>query len=301
MVKLVFLIYTLVRYNLALLFRLEPFRVSLKKSLSTPGFYFYVTGGGQNIHGNGPNVNQKDLKTSADHTNAEPPKVANQEGGVPLLLLNLPQEIFQEVQKIAQAGTPGATSVRISDTETKLPQTNNFYREIEVEAGFVCKKCRMAYQTETGLLAHQRNICYPGKLSESRGAVRLIASRYECKFCGPAFVCSSLQDFKRHCESETHVSKVGQQQSQQQRLLKPGFNQQTPQSPSSGLTHEMENVVNQITALAAQAAQENTNPPNQNVSQDSNANFTLKNPHCQQEPNKINMVNTHVPIHSSGH
>lgn len=206
-----------------------------------------------------------------------------------MLLLNLPQEIFQEVQKIAQAGTPGVTSIRVSDSEIKFPQINNLYREIEIEAGFVCKKCRMAYQTETGLLAHQRNICYPGKLSESRGSVRLIAYHYECKICNPAFVAPSVQEFKRHCESDSH----------QQKLLKPGFNQQTPSSPSSGLTHEMENVVNQITALAAQAAQEN---PNQNnVSQDSNANFTLKNSHCQQDSNKINMVNTHVPIHSSGH
>lgn len=211
-----------------------------------------------------------------------------QETGIPLLLLNLPQETFQEVQKIAQAGTPGVTTTRIPEPEAKPPQLANLCRETEVEAGFVCKKCRMAYQSEAGLLSHQRNICYPGKLSESRGSVRLVSVSYECKFCVPTYSTGSLSEFKRHCETDMHLCKV--------RLPKPGFPQQTPQSPSSGLTHEMENVVNQITALAAQAAQESTTPPGQ----DSNANFTLKNS-CQQEPAKMGLVNSHVPVHSLGH
>lgn len=218
------------------------------------------------------------------------------------MLLNLPQDTFQEVQKIAQAGTPGVSSVKIAE-EMKVPQMKNLYRELEVEAGFVCKKCRMAYHSETTLLAHQRNICYPGKLSESRGAIRLVALHYECKLCTPGHVTSSLSEFKRHCESCKGIQQNQQQNQQSQqaqqnqlRLLK-----RTPPSPSSGLTHEMENVVNQITALAAQAAQENANPPSL---QDSNANFTLKN--CQQEPGKLGLnpigpIGPHVPIHSSGH
>lgn len=222
-------------------------------------------------------------------------KISTHEGGTPLLLLNLPQETFQEVQKIAQAGTPGVTTTRIADIEAKDQQIVNLCREIETEAGFVCKKCRMAYQTEIGLLTHQRNICYPGKLSESRGSVRLVTVSLECKFCSPPFVCPTAAEFKRHCESEVHICKVNQQ-----RLLKPGFSQQMPSSPSLGLTHEMENVVNQITALAAQAAQESSPPTS---GQDSNANFTLKNSKefCQPKANKISLVNSHVPIHSSGH
>ncbi|EEB12569.1 hypothetical protein Phum_PHUM191180 [Pediculus humanus corporis] len=269
-------------------------------------------GGGQNVHENSPNMIQKDYKMTTlpstmtsnnDTMSHQQQKMATQEGGTPLLLLNLPQEIFQEVQKIAQAGTPGVTTTRIIDPDSKDQQIINLYREIETEAGFVCKKCRMAYQTEIGLLTHQRNICYPGKLSESRGSVRLVTILYECKLCSPSFVCPTANDFKRHCETEVHVCKVNQQQQQQQqRLLKPGFpNQIPPSSPSSGLTHEMENVVNQITALAAQAAQESS-PPTQS-GQDSNANFTMKNSKefCQPKTNKINLINTHVPIHSSGH
>ncbi|KAK6634273.1 hypothetical protein RUM44_004884 [Polyplax serrata] len=236
--------------------------------------------------------------TGVPESQAQQPKPPTPEGGTPLLLLNLPQETFQEVQKIAQAGTPGVTTCRIFDPEAKDQTIVNLYQEVETEAGFVCKKCRMAYQTEMTLLAHQRTICYPGKLSESRGSVRLVTISYECKLCSSSFVCSSAMEFKRHCETEVHVCKVNQQQ----RLLKPGgFPQQMPSSPSSGLTHEMENVVNQITALAAQAAQESSPPSS---GQDSNANFTMKNSKefCQPKRNKISLVNNqHVPIHSSGH
>lgn len=269
-------------------------------------FFFIVPDRGQSVRESSPNLNQKDPKAailpppsttsvSAADSIPQQTKITSHEGGTPLLLLNLPQETFQEVQKIAQAGTPGVTTSRIHDVDSKDPQIVNLYREVEVEAGFVCKKCRMAYQTEIGLLTHQRNICYPGKLSESRGSVRLVTVTYECKLCSPSFVSRTASEFKRHCETEVHVCKVNQQ-----RLLKPGFPQPMPSSPSSGLTHEMENVVNQITALAAQAAQESSPPSS---AQDSNANFTLKNSKdfCQPKGNKINLVHAHVPIHSSGH
>lgn len=192
------------------------------------------------------------------------------EKGTPLLLMNLPVAAFEEAQRIAQGGKPGVSTVRVPPAHTPtLPPTCH---HSEVEFAFVCKKCRLAYAREASLLAHQRSVCYPGQLADARGAIRLLSTHYECRSCNPPKLCSSAQEFFRH-DAEVHGKTL-------------------PFKPDSGLTHEMENVVNQITALAAQVAQE-TGP-------DSNANFSMKNKELFVE-GKLSRMQAPLPIHSSGH
>ncbi|KAJ8896984.1 hypothetical protein PR048_002330 [Dryococelus australis] len=84
----------------------------------------------------------------------------------------------------------------------------------------------------------------PGEAADTRGVVRLVRRCYECKACAGERTASAL-DFRRHCESETH----------QARLRAAASSMPPPPpaaSPSAGLSHEMEDVVNQITMLAAQ-------------------------------------------------
>lgn len=204
-------------------------------------------------------------------------KLRDQEKGTPLVLMNLPAITVEEVQRFAQSGTPGVSTVRVLSTSYTggLPQTCH---ETEVEFAFVCKKCRLGFGREIWLLSHQRSVCYPGQLADARGAVRLLAVQYQCRACNPAVMCATVQEFCRH-DAETHGKKE---------LGKP-----RPFKPDAGLTHEMENVVNQITALAAQVAQE--------TSPDSNANFAMKNKEFCVDGNKLNRIQAAVPIHSSGH
>jgi len=182
---------------------------------------------------------------------------------------------LEQVQRLADEAFPGVSTVRINTRCTSLlPQS---CRETEIELGFVCKKCRLGFPREAALLAHQRNVCYPGELADSRGAIRLLGTQFECRKCMPIRVFQSVQELFRH-ETDAHKSDP-------QTLI--------PFKPDSGLTHEMENVVNQITALAAQVAKES--------SPDSNANFSVRNKELCADSKLGHLQQTAVPIHSSGH
>ena len=173
-----------------------------------------------------------------------------------------------------------------------MPAQAAHCREVESEVGFICKKCRLAFPGEAGLLGHQRVVCYPGKSADSRGAVRLVLVQYECKVCPtpdratPTERMSSIQEFKRHCETEAHLSRLraSPQSSSTPPTISSPLQAKNPvpsprlpppaaSSPSAGLSHEMEDVVNQITLLAARAAAENTTPSGGPAPTDSNANI----------------------------
>lgn len=110
--------------------------------------------------------------------------------------------------------------------------------EIDLEVCFVCKKCRLAFPGETPLITHQRQ-CY-GANQESRGAFRIVQIGYECKVC-------NVERFKSGLEAKKHMEQSSHQKIRGKLHLPP---------PESPLSHEMEDVVNQITLLAARAAQE---------------------------------------------
>lgn len=155
-------------------------------------------------------------------------------------------------------------------------------REIDVEVCFVCKKCRVAFPGESPLLTHQRQ-CFGGNL-ESRGAFRIVQNGYECKLCNKGDRSKSLQEFKKHCESDAHV-----------RFVK--MTATLPPSSESPLSHEMEDVVNQITLLAARAAQEAGPEPVRGLDSNSN-NF------CQPaEPKRrfLSPADVSQPLTSAGH
>jgi hypothetical protein len=203
-------------------------------------------------------------------------------GGTPLPLLQLPATTLQAVGEASSSCESGVSTVRIppatdSDTPPLMPPQTVYCREVESEVGFVCKKCRLAFPGEAGLQGHQRVVCYQGMPAESRGAVRLVQTQYECKLC-PASAetekMTSLLEFKHHCESEAHVTRLGASPATTAAPLQTKHPIQTPRvlapqhqhhpaaslSPSAGLSHEMEDVVNQITLLAARAAAESTAP-----------------------------------------
>lgn len=204
-------------------------------------------------------------------------------GGTPLQLLPLPATTLQAIGEASTSCEPGMSTVRIpaatdADASPLMASQAAYCRQVDSEVGFVCIKCRLAFPGEAGLLGHQRLVCYQGVPSESRRAVRLVQTQYECKLCSASTEADkmpSLLEFKRHCESEVHVTRLGASPSStsvplqakhpmQTQRLQPAQHQQHPAaslSPSAGLSHEMEDVVNQITLLAARAAAESTAPP----------------------------------------
>ncbi|KAJ9578426.1 hypothetical protein L9F63_005346, partial [Diploptera punctata] len=203
-------------------------------------------------------------------------------GGTPLAMLQLPPQTLQAIGEASSCCEPGVSTVRIAspgdnDASPLMPTQAAHCREVESEAGFVCKKCRLAFPGEAGLLSHQRVACYPGKSADSRGSVRLVQIQYECKVCcsPESERMSSILEFKRHCESDSHASRL---RASPQPSNSPPLQAKHPApaasvSPSAGLSHEMEDVVNQITLLAARAAAENTSPGGGPAPTDSNANI----------------------------
>lgn len=129
---------------------------------------------------------------------------------------------------------PGVTTVRMPEPGARSHELP--VREADVEICFVCKKCRVAFPGESPLLTHQRQ-CFGGNL-EARGAFRVVQTGYECKLCGVPERFKSPQEFRRHWDLLHKVSSG------------------LPPPSESPLSHEMEDVVNQITLLAAKAAQE---------------------------------------------
>lgn len=202
--------------------------------------------------------------------------------------LPLPNQVLEQI--LNGASEPGVTTLRIPDNNQNLSRDQHS-REIDIEVCFVCKKCRVAFSSESNLLTHQRQ-CFGGNL-DNRGTYRLVQSGFECKLC-PNEKFKAVSDFKKHTETELHCSKI-------MMTGKPGG--MVPPPPSeSPLSHEMEDVVNQITLLAARAAQEASSDgarlPASVV--DSNSNSTFCQP---SEPKRRFLAPGDVaqPLTSAGH
>ncbi|XP_056637727.1 uncharacterized protein LOC130445862 [Diorhabda sublineata] len=170
--------------------------------------------------------------------------------------LPLPTPVLEQVA--AGNSEPGVTTLKLPDTFQRPHDYS--VRDIDVEVCFVCKKCRLAFPGESPLLTHQRQ-CYGGN-QESRGAFRIVQTGYECKSCNNERFKSFL-DLKKHCESDLHLkaSSCGT-------IINSKLASLLPPPSESPLSHEMEDVVNQITLLAARAAQES---PQQAVDSNSNS------------------------------
>ncbi|BET03225.1 Hypothetical protein NTJ_16041 [Nesidiocoris tenuis] len=100
--------------------------------------------------------------------------------------------------------------------------------ELTSPVGHLCKKCRLTFGRESSLAAHGCGPC--------PGSVALLRVRAGCRRCEASF--DSSAEYKRHVETAHGPPEQGSD---------------PPQPPiSPRLSVEMEDVVNQITALAAQ-------------------------------------------------
>ncbi|KAG5895248.1 hypothetical protein JTB14_036403 [Gonioctena quinquepunctata] len=160
--------------------------------------------------------------------------------------LPLPTPVLEQVA--AGNSEPGVTTLKLPDNFQRPHDLT--IRDFDVEVCFVCKKCRLAFRGESSLLTHQRQ-CYGGN-QEHRGAFRIVQTGFECRSCGNERF-KTFTELRMHCESETHLKSNGCGN------LVNNTNRMVPFLPppsESPLSHEMEDVVNQITLLAARAAQE---------------------------------------------
>lgn len=152
---------------------------------------------------------------------------------------------------------PGLETVRLPAApcgdENGPPQ---HCHEVETELCLVCRRCGRAYPQESSLLAHQRS-CYLGN-QQRRGALRLVQARYACSLCEPGVstrTYTTVSEWRRHAETLQHRARLEAQERQQQQQYDGGAQSGEETNP---LTDEMEDVVNQITLLAARAAAEST-------------------------------------------
>lgn len=159
---------------------------------------------------------------------------------------------------------PGLETVRLpirpyGADDNELPQ---HCREVEVELCLVCRRCGRAYPQESTLLTHQRS-CYLGN-QQRRGALRFVQARYACSLCDTSIATrtyTTMVEWRRHADTLQHRARLEavqerQHQQQQQYTSIDGGTQSGEET--NPLTDEMEDVVNQITLLAARAAAEST-------------------------------------------
>ncbi|XP_023018118.2 Zn finger homeodomain 2 isoform X2 [Leptinotarsa decemlineata] len=173
--------------------------------------------------------------------------------------LPLPGPVLEQVA--AGNSEPGVTTLKLPDNFQR--SRDLAIRDIDVEVCFVCKKCRLAFRGESPLLTHQRQ-CY-GSNQENRGAFRIVQTGFECRSCGNERF-KTFMELKLHCETDVHL-KSSSCGSLSNNTCSNKIISFLPPSSESPLSHEMEDVVNQITLLAARAAQES---PQQVVDSNSN-------------------------------
>lgn len=153
---------------------------------------------------------------------------------------------------------PGLETVRLpSCADTDDGELPTQCREVESEICLVCRRCGRAYPQESTLLAHQRS-CYLGN-QQRRGALRLIQYRYVCCLCDNGRNFSSVGEARRHVETmHQGVQERQRKQPQPQQMINSLKSPEQQGEEANPLTDEMEDVVNQITLLAARAAAESS-------------------------------------------
>ncbi|XP_018328820.1 zinc finger homeobox protein 4 isoform X2 [Agrilus planipennis] len=224
------------------------------------------------------------LQTSLFGTNGGPGGLLLDTGTGPSFL-PLPPPVLEQVA----AGNlePGVTTLRMNETSPR-PMMDLPAREIDLEVCFVCKKCRLAFPVESHLINHQRQ-CYSGNL-DNRGVFRIVQTGFECKNC-PQERFKTLQGFWKHAETSCP---------QKFKLSGISSSSSLPPPSESPLSHEMEDVVNQITLLAARAAAQESTPDSNRSGLDSNSNAFCQPP----DPKRRFLTPGDVaqqPLTSAGH
>lgn len=136
-------------------------------------------------------------------------------GGTPLSLLALPASCVPDVS--AKAALPAAAVARVSpepgpgsrDELRRLVSEPDLLlaSEVDVDVGFVCKKCQLVFPAEPLVVAHQRAACFAAGKPPNVGAdfkpfLRLVQRAWECRRCRDRL--HTAREFKFHCDSERH-------------------------------------------------------------------------------------------------
>ncbi|KAK8757720.1 hypothetical protein V5799_004650 [Amblyomma americanum] len=139
-------------------------------------------------------------------------------GGTPLSLLALPASCVPDVS--AKAALPAAAVARVSpepgpgsrDELRRLVSEPDLLlaSEVDVDVGFVCKKCQLVFPAEPLVVAHQRAACFAAGKPPNVGAdfkpfLRLVQRAWECRRCRDRL--HTAREFKFHCDTERHCGK----------------------------------------------------------------------------------------------
>jgi len=194
-------------------------------------------------------------------------------GGTPVRMLQLDQSVIQSIADRCRTVRPDQTAVvEVAATvpPAELP-AEGYAIDGGRTVGHACAKCQLAFPDNGGLAAHQQREC------RTTGAVALAHPAYGCRSCGVGAngetnTYGTVHALRAHIETAHRgggghyagaaVSRHHQQQQLQQQQLQPPPN----------LSDEMEDVVNQITALAAAKAV-GRSPSPRDPNSDSNANL----------------------------
>ncbi|WAR12475.1 ZFHX4-like protein [Mya arenaria] len=140
--------------------------------------------------------------------------------GTPLPLLQIPQQAIKDVssklmEPKATIGQYTQDCKSISSLKSLVSSGDySLVREATVDVGYICKKCQMVYPAKDACVAHQRLMCFPGgKFPEGVNiTLKLEQIQYECKLCSDKM--STVQEFKSHCDTEAHKTKLAVHQQQ---------------------------------------------------------------------------------------
>ncbi|EEC06823.1 hypothetical protein IscW_ISCW017914 [Ixodes scapularis] len=82
--------------------------------------------------------------------------------------------------------------------------------EVDVDVGFVCKKCQLVFPAEALVAAHQRAACFatgkpPNVGADFKPFLRLVQRAWECRRCRDRL--PTAREFKFHCDTERHCGK----------------------------------------------------------------------------------------------
>ena len=174
--------------------------------------------------------------------------------GTPLPLLQIPQQAIRDVSSKlmdpkAAVGQYTQDCKSISSLKSLVRSADyNCAREATVDVGYICKRCQMVYPARDACVTHQRMICFPGgKIPEGIIPIlKLEQIQYECKLCSDKV--SSVQEFKSHCQSETHNMKLTKYQQQKSAhggnsMKSPGTSMPSATVTSDTASHRNEHTV----------------------------------------------------------
>lgn len=181
-----------------------------------------------------------------------------QGGGTPVRMLQLDGPVIQAIADRCRSVRPEQTAVvEVAATvpAAELP-ADGYAIDGGRTVGHVCAKCQLAFPDNGGLAAHQQQQC------RTTGSVALAHPAYGCRSCGVGAngetnTYGTVHALRAHIEAAHHYPATATARQQQ----------------PPNLSDEMEDVVNQITALAAAKAVGRSPSPRDHPSSDSNANL----------------------------